>query len=146
MNIGLQVLVVSGMIIFGFLLVGFLLWLGTKRFIERSQNARGVVIKVKRVPFENRDTFSPIVRFTTHDGRALSFTHPQSSHPPEFEYGEQVNVLYDPRNPHKARVVRKISDLYFMAKIFWITGAGLLVVGFLIGAVFEAFQYSLGLL
>jgi len=136
MDIVLQFILRSALITGGFLLVGFILWVRTKRFIDKSQKAEGVVIKVKKVPFENWDTFSPVVRFTTSDGRALSFTDPVSKHPAEFEVGDRAQVLHDLRNPHKARAVKRLSDLFLSAKLFGATGAALLVLGLLVGIVF----------
>jgi hypothetical protein len=132
MNTVLQIYLIGGLIIGGFLLAGFILWVRTKRFIERSQKAEGVVIKVKSITFENRDTFSPVVRFTTSDGRALSFTDPVSKYPAEFEVGDRAQVLYDLRDPHKARVVKRLSDLFLSAKLFGTAGAALLLIGLLV--------------
>lgn len=120
-----------GLVILGFLLAGFLLWYRTKRFIDRSHKATGVVIKVKKIPFENRDTFTPVVRFTTRDGRALSFTDPIAKYPAEFEVGEKTQVLYDPQNPHNARAVKRLSDLFLSAKLLGGASAALLAVGLL---------------
>lgn len=125
-----------GLIIIGCLIAGFIFWYRTKTFIDRSHKAIGVVIKVKKIPFENRDTFSPVVRFETRDGRALSFTDPISHYPAEFEVGDRTQVLYDPQDPHKARVVKRVSDLFFLAKLFGVTGAALLAVGLLAGVLF----------
>src|SRR3972149_6835121 len=105
MDTVIQVSLISVLIISGFLLTGFILWYRTKRFLDKAHKSSGVVIKVKKIPFENRDTFSPVVRFTTSDGRALSFTDPNSSYPSEFKVGERADVLYDPQNPHRARAV-----------------------------------------
>ena len=143
MNIILQVSVVSILITFGFLLVGFILWYRTKKSIARAQKATGVVIKVKKITFENRDTFSPVIRFTTSDGRALSFTHPVYSYPPEYKVGDQADVLYDPQDPHKAHAVKKVSDLFLPAKLFGMAGTALLAAGILIGAVLGAMNYFL---
>lgn len=93
MDTVLQFVFVSGLMVVGFLLAAFIFWYRTKRFIDKSHKTMGVVIKVKKVPFENRDTFSPVVCFTTNDGRALSFTDPIAKYPPEFEVGEQAHVL-----------------------------------------------------
>jgi hypothetical protein len=120
-----------GLVILGFLLAGFLLWYRTKRFIDSSHKATGVVIKVKKIPFENRDTFTPVVRFTTSDGRALSFTDPIAKYPAEFEVGEKTQVLYDPQNPHNARAVKRLSDLFLSAKLLGGASAALLAVGLL---------------
>jgi hypothetical protein len=136
MDIVLQYFLIFVLIIAGFLLAGFVLWVRTKRFIDKAHKAEGVVIKVKKVPFENRDTFSPVVRFTTNDGRALSFTDPVSRFPAEFEVGERAQVLYDPQDPHQARAVKRLSDLFLSAKLFGAAGAALLVLGLLAGMVF----------
>jgi hypothetical protein len=95
------------------------------------------VIKVRSVPFEKWETFSPVVRFETSDGRALSFTDPISGYPAKFEVGERAQVLYDPHNPHRARTVKRLSDLFLTAKMFGAAGAALLVIGFLVGLLFE---------
>ena len=132
MDIVLKVSLFSVMITAGFMLIGLLLWFRTKRLIQRAHKARGVVLKIKTVRYENRDTFTPVVRFATSDGRALSFTDPISSYPPEFEIGEQVDVLYDPQDPHKARAVKKVSDLFLPARLFRIASMASLAAGFLV--------------
>lgn len=137
MDLVLQGLTVFGLLIVGFLLAGFAFWYKAKRFIGRSKKANGVVIKIKKVPFEGRgDTFSPVVRFKTHDGRALSFTDPLCKYPAEFEVGEHTEVLYDPQDPHSARAVKNISDLFLLAKMFGVAGAALLAAGVVVGLVF----------
>jgi hypothetical protein len=143
MNTVLQVILVSVLITSGFLLAGFILWYRTKRLIAGTQKARGIVIKMKRITFENRDTFSPVIRFTTGDGRALSFTHPVFSYPPEFKVGDQADVLYDPQDPHNARAVKRVSDLFQTARLFGAAGTALLAAGILIGAVLGAMNYFL---
>jgi hypothetical protein len=133
MYIGLRIFLSFTLIAAGCMLAGFVLWFGTKRYIERTKNARGVVLKIKTVPFESLETFAPVVRFETEDGRALSFTNPVSNYPSEFEVGEHVDVLYDPEDPHKARAVKKVSDLFLPAKMFRIAGTASMAVGFLVG-------------
>jgi hypothetical protein len=130
-----QMVVLFGLVVTGFLLTGLVLWYRARKYIDRSHKATGVVIKVKRIPFQNKDTFAPVVRFTTSDGRALSFTDPVAKYPAEFELGEKAQVLYDPQNPHKARAVRRTSDLFILAKLFGAAGAVLLMVGLVLGVV-----------
>lgn len=122
-----------GLVVLSFLLAGFIAWYRVRRFIDRSHRAMGVVIKVRKIPFESRDTFAPVVRFTTGDGRALSFIDPVSKYPPEFEVGEQAQVFYDPRDPHRARVVKRLADLFISAKLLGGASAALLAVGLLMG-------------
>lgn len=135
MDFVLQLFLRFGLLAGGFLLVGLILWVRTIRFIDKSHQADGVVIKFRKVPFENYETFSPVVRFETGDGRALSFTDPISGYPAKFEVGERAQVLYDPQDPHRARAVKSISDLFLTAKMFGAAGAGLLLLGLLAGVV-----------
>lgn len=124
----------SGLLILGLLLASFGLWYRARRTINRTYQAVGVVIHVRKIAFEDWDTFSPVVRFTTHDGRALSFTDPVSKFPPEYEIGEHTQVLYDPGDPHRARAVKNISDLFIPAQMFGLTGSGLLLAALIIAA------------
>lgn len=122
----------GGFLILGLLLTGLGLWLRAKRTIGRTLQAEGVVIHVRKIPFEDWETFSPVVRFTTHDGRALSFTDPISKFPSEYEVGEHTQVLYDPQDPHQARAVKNIADLFLPAETFGLTGAALLLVAVIV--------------
>jgi hypothetical protein len=136
MNSVLQVSLILGFVTVGFLVTGIVLWYRTRSFIDRSQKAIGVVIKVRKISFENRDTFAPVVRFSTSDGRNLSFTDRIARYPAEFEVGERTQVLYDLRNPHNARVVKRIPDLFLLSKLFGVAGGALLALGFVIGTLF----------
>lgn len=136
MNSVLQFSFILGFVTVGFLIIGIVLWYSARRFIDRSQKAIGVVIKVRKISFENRDTFAPVVRFSTSDGRNLSFTDRISKYPAEFEVGERIEVLYDLKNPHNARAVKRTADLFLLSKLFGLAGGALLALGFVIGTVF----------
>jgi hypothetical protein len=124
----------GGLLILGLLLTSLGLWYRAKRTINRTYQTRGVVIHLRKVSFEGWDTFSPVVRFTTHDGRALSFTDPVAKFPPEYEVGEHTHVLYDPKDPHQARAVKNVSDLFMAAQMFGLTGTGLLLAALIVAA------------
>lgn len=136
----------GGVLILGLLLTSLALWYRAKRTIDKTYQAAGVVIHLRKIPFESWDTFSPVVRFTTHDGRALSFTDPVSKYPPEYEVGEHTQVLYDPKDPHQARAVKNISDLFSASKMFGLTGTALLVVALIVAAGTWLARQLLGLL
>lgn len=133
MNTILHFLFVLGFVVLLFLMAGFVLWYRAKRFIDGTHQATGVVLKVKTIPFENRETFAPVIRFTTSDGRSLSFTDPISKFPAEFKVGDKAQVLYDPDDPHNARSVKKVSDLFLAAKMFTTAGFALLAMALLVG-------------
>lgn len=135
----------GGFLILGLLLTSLGLWYRAKRTIYRTFQTEGVVIHVRKIPFESWDTFSPVVRFTTHDGRALSFTDPMSKFPSEYEIGEHTQVLYDPKDPHQARAVRNISDLFIPAQMFGLTGTALLAVALIVAAGTWVFRQLFGM-
>ena len=132
MNIEIYFYLRVGLLILGLLIASLWLWYRAKRTIDRMHRAIGVVIHVRKIPFEGWETFSPVVRFTTHDGRALSFTDPVSKFPSEYEVGEHTHVLYDPKDPHQARAVRNISDLFLSAQMFGFAGTALLLIALII--------------
>ena len=134
-----------GVIIFLLLVAGLILWYRTKKYIDRAHATIGVVIKVKKIPYEGWVTFSPVVRFETHDGRALSFTDPIAKYPTEFEVGEHAQVFYDPQDPHNARAVKRISDLFLSAKLFTVGGVALWVLGIMVGMVIQLIHTLPGL-
>ena len=136
----------GGVLILGLLLASFGLWFRAKRTIIRTYQTEGVVIHLRKIPFEGWDTFSPVVRFTTHDGRALSFTDPISKFPPEYEVGEHTQVLYDPKDPHQARAVKKISDLFLPAEMFGLLGTALLIAALIVAAGTWVLRQLLGIL
>lgn len=136
----------GGFLILGLLLASLGLWFRAKRTISRTYQTEGVVIHLRKIPFESWETFSPVVRFTTHDGRALSFTDPVSKFPPEYEIGEHTQVLYDPNDPHQARAVKKISDLFLPAEMFGLLGTALLFVALIVAAATWVFRLVFGIL
>lgn len=135
----------GGFLILGLLLTSLGLWYRAKRTIYRTFQTEGVVIHVRKIAFESWDTFSPVVRFTTHDGRALSFTDPMSKFPSEYEIGEHTQVLYDPKDPHQARAVKNISDLFLPAQMFGLTGTALLAVALIVAAGTWIFRQLFGM-
>ena len=48
--------------------------------------------------------YYPIVEFEIADGGKIRFTDGIGSLPPDYEVGERIKILYDPKNPQTARV------------------------------------------
>jgi hypothetical protein len=75
----------------------------TARFVSGAERTGGTVIDLSRSEdSEGSVTYSPIVRFKV-EGRTIQFTASSSSSSPP-SVGERVEVLYDPDDPHDARL------------------------------------------
>lgn len=89
----------------GFLLLGlaaFFTW-RTSNFIKRSRSATGTVTALKLVSLHDSD-YAPVFSFKAADGKTYSVTSNTSSNPPGFAVNDEVEVLYDPADPQRARI------------------------------------------
>lgn len=84
--------------------------------------------------------FSPIVRFTAFDNSQVQFTEQSCSHPPRYEIGEQVKVLYNPQNFHEARVFSAFGMYY--GAIFRLAMGVLFLLVYVLLAVVMYFIFS----
>jgi hypothetical protein len=107
------------------LLVGLVTLVFTVRFIQRAEHATGTVIELSReTDSDGEVTFYPVVRFETAEGREIEFKSSSGSSPPSHSEGDRVDVLYDPDDPHDARL-SGFFDLWLFP-----------IVGFALGVVF----------
>ena len=103
----------------------------TKAFLETAKPAYGRVVDLKANHSAGKSTtYAPIVKFQVPEKNAsIRFRHSFSASPPSFRVGDEVNVLYDPRNPQEA-----IIDFghwnQFKAIIAGLSGALCLLLGF----------------
>lgn len=78
-------------------------------------------------------TYAPEVRFTTAEGRDITFVSATSSSPPDHQVGDAVEVLYRPQDPAGARIHDWFSlwglptILGGMGTVFTVVGGGLAV-------------------
>jgi hypothetical protein len=88
------------------LIITLALWNKTRNFIAHAEKAPGTVTEMLEVldKDDKSPMYKPVVAFTTRNGEAISFTSSFSSRPPAYVVGEQVEVLYDPRNHLDARI------------------------------------------
>ncbi len=89
----------------GLLAIALAIYLGLERadFLETALTADGEVIKLNERRSDDSYVYYPVVEFKlpgSYD--VLSFEHDAGSNPPSYRVGEQVQVLYDPRNPQNA--------------------------------------------
>ena len=113
------------------------------RFPARAEHANGVVVDLARVSKrESRGSgddrsyvtvtyYHPVVRFLTAREQVVEFRSNSGSSAPTHQVGASVKVLYDPDNPHKARIDSLWERLFgwFWAIVFLLIGLGATVVG-----------------
>jgi hypothetical protein len=97
--------------------LGGLLFLRRLRFLRTKCATTGVVEKVTLVHLVDGNAYQPKITFTTQTGENVVLTSVGMSNPPRFRVGQEVPVVYDPSNPHKARI-RSFASLWFASLLF----------------------------
>ena len=97
----------------------------TKRFIRRSAEVDGKVIRLERDEDRGGTThyvcYAPVFSFTVADGNTYTVTSKISSSPADFSVGDSVRVRYDPANPTDARI-HTFFETWGAAVIFGLVG------------------------
>ena len=79
--------------------------------ISREESAPGRVVEIiERREYVNEqdriieEYYYPVVEFVASDGKRRSVQLSEGSSSPQYEVGEEVTVLYDPKHPLEARI------------------------------------------
>jgi len=115
----------------GMLVGSFFLYQNTVSFLETAIKADGVVVDLVRSRNSDSTTYAPTVRFKTNRGNTIEFTSTTSSNPPSYSVGEKVEVLYEPSQPHSAKI-NSFFSVWGGAVIVCGLGTVFFVVGFAI--------------
>jgi hypothetical protein len=92
---------------------GIYSFLSTRDFIGEAATTGGVVIDLEREQdADGNDSYYPRVQFETN-GRSYQFRGQVGSGYGTFKVGEQVEVLYDPADPHHARINSFVQLWFF---------------------------------
>jgi len=115
-------------ILFGliFFAIGFGLTYQQYNLRRNGLEAQGMVTQLVENCDDEGCTYSPVVAFTTQDGRSATYSSTFSSSPPAYQVGEVVTLLYRPDNPQKA-LIKGEGGLFRW--IFTGMGGGVIVVG-----------------
>jgi len=115
----------------GFLLfsMAVIMYVRIRLFIKTAQAVKGTVVEMvyRRKSTSNRGGgYLAIYQFRTIDGKKITAKDSLSRNPPQFQVGQEIDVLYNPENPHNARI-NKWLNLYFLPVL--LGGLGLLFGG-----------------
>jgi hypothetical protein len=119
------------------LLVAGILSASTVSKMNKEKSATGLVVDMvvqrgylneqDRANNVVRDYYSPVVEFTSADGRRHSVQMAERSSPPSYEVGEEVTVRYDPQHPLDAHIETSGVDTWLAPGITG--GLGLIFLG-----------------
>ena len=93
--------------VMGFVLVvvAYSMWSSQQGFINKSTHVSGTVTELlSRRDIHNHTVYWPVVKFTTHENQAETYTSTVYSNPPAYSVGQVVDIYYDPENPHVATI------------------------------------------
>lgn len=111
------------------MLLGAVYWIhSTRVFIDQAEIAQGEVIDLIASYSDGSTTYKPKVLFVDGRGKSITFITSFSSNPPAYSRGEQVEVLYLPAEPAKAKI-NGFFSLWGGASIIAIMGCVFLGVG-----------------
>jgi len=86
------------------LLLGVYLASQTLDFTQGAQQATGTVVRYFETKEGGRDTYRPMVRFTTPEGNIYTVSGQLSTGSKRFAIGAEVPVQYPPGEPQKGRI------------------------------------------
>lgn len=118
-------------VIVGFLLfsMAVIMYIRIRLFINTAQEVKGTVVEMvyrRKSTKRSGGGYLPVYQFRTVDGKKITAKDSLSRNPPQFQVGQEIDVLYNPENPHHARI-NKWVNLYFLPAL--LGGIGLLFGG-----------------
>lgn len=126
LTIGIVFSLVGGLLA----MIGVFLFIRTRIFISKAQKVKGTVIQMVYSRSSSSSGggggYAPVYQFRTVDGQTIVMHDSLSSNPPQFQVGQEIDILYDPANPQKARI-NKWMNLYFVSLL--LGGMGLIFGG-----------------
>jgi hypothetical protein len=90
---------------------GFCLWGAYAGYISWRLEQEGVTTTGTVVRLDESDSaeggccvYSPVIEFTANNDQKYTFDGDTASDPPAYDVGEEVSVLYDPKDPETAQI------------------------------------------
>jgi len=112
----------------GMLIGTFFIYKNTSEFIEKSIETKGIVIELLMSHSDNSIMYSPLVQFTDSKGMQIEFSSSTRSNPPRYSVNEEVDVIYNPEFPNKAKI-KSFFSLWGGVTILGILGLVFFAIG-----------------
>jgi hypothetical protein len=107
-----------------FLVIGMFVLIEMQHFLQRATSATTAV--VVECFSTGKGSCTPVLKFETASGETITVTSSFSSS--GFEVGQQVQVVYNPHNPHEASI-SSFMALWFLPSIFLGIGGLFFLIG-----------------
>ena len=119
-SFGVPLLIACGI---GFLVLSSYLYQRTGAFVAKAVRAPGQVVRLHETDSSDASTtYAPVVEYTDDQGQRHEFVDSWSSSPPSYRTGDEVQVLYNPRNPREAQIDRGRAN-YWVSILIGSAGA-----------------------
>ena len=115
----------------GLLAVALVLVFSTRSFLARAETVTGTVVEMRPTRSNQSTSYSPVVDYTTAEGRTIRHYSSFATNPPSYHVGEKVTVYYLKDDPEKAKLEGFFSlwgvslILGGLGFIFFCVGAGM---------------------
>lgn len=87
-GIGVILLVIAGIV-----------YVREEKFLSTAEQATGTVVDLDRSGgSDGSSAFCPVIEFNTRAGQPVRYYGNVCSNPPDYQIGEQVDVVYDPQD------------------------------------------------
>lgn len=97
-----------------FFFLGIYMFISNFRFVKKASKTEGEVVAEKAERgYRGGIDYHPVIRFTTEDGKRMTFISNFGMSAGMPKPGTKVSVLYDPEKPHKAKWDDFISLWFF---------------------------------
>lgn len=110
-----------------FFTIGARLTFRQHKLEKQGQEAQGIVVSLRENHESDGSTYTPVVQFTTSNGKTTQFESSYSSNPPAYDIGETVRVVYPPDDPTHAIINGEGQILHI---IFMLLGGIVICVGY----------------
>lgn len=99
------ILLFSNLFLAGFCLWGVYAGYTSWRLENEGETTTGTVVRLEESSSSEGGccVYSPVIEFEVN-GQTVSFEGDTASDPPAYEVGEEVSVLYDPKDPTTAQI------------------------------------------
>ncbi|BAY24591.1 hypothetical protein NIES2100_43860 [Calothrix sp. NIES-2100] len=116
-----------------FAVTGIIFVINTHSFVSTAESIQGNVIDLKlRSSTDSKgrssSAYYPVVKFTPSSGETIIFESNTGSSPPAFSKGQQVEVLYNPKQPNSA-MINSWLELWFLPGMFAGMGSIFVLIG-----------------
>ena len=102
-----------------------------ENFLKTAKTAQGKIVDITEFNSDKSRSYFPVVEFTTKNAEKIEFkASVGSKNQTEFRIGKNIEILYNPNNPHEADI-KKVSSIFETFLAMGVLGFIFFLIGFL---------------